>query len=154
MRAIEDTAQDKTVLVLAAALVVWSLGCCFPSDQEAKDDVPTPSAVSDKQRQTAQADDDFVQTGETGYLYNDQIDQVAVAFSEDAMDKRMKAAVANDKQGYLELLDAGDMALVPANTAVRLIDNGMTTVKVRLLEGAYKNRAGWVTIEALHKAPK
>lgn len=74
-------------------------------------------------------------------------DNVLVATTDAAWDAMYKAIAANDKEGLALLVLSGDVLLVPVNTKVRVIEGAFTSVKVRMLEGAYYGQAGWVATE-------
>jgi hypothetical protein len=76
---------------------------------------------------------------------------VLVASDKDADDAFTKAAVSDDKEGVAALILANRLWPVKGGTKVRVIDYGgflnATKTQVRILEGGYYGRSGWVAAE-------
>jgi hypothetical protein len=87
-----------------------------------------------------------ISVGEEGRLYSGG-ELVPVAISKEAFDEWTKARVAKDKDGQVLLLASGKILTPQKGTKVLVIDTGMFMRKVRILEGEYKGRSGWVATE-------
>jgi hypothetical protein len=79
---------------------------------------------------------------------------VPVAIDEKAFDEYIKASVANDQRGRVNLLSSGDVFGVEKGTKVRIIDEASLRRKVRILSGEKEGLAGWVAIDYLRKIPQ
>lgn len=80
------------------------------------------------------------------YLYNGS-GNVAVAISESAMDEALDAAISNNNQRFNELVLSGKLLPVKNGTKVDILNAGMTRTKVRISEGAFSGRTGYVQTE-------
>lgn len=56
-----------------------------------------------------------------------------------------KAAIAGDKQAVIEMYYQGRAFAVPSGTKVLFIDSSWAGRKIRILEGDYKGKSGWVS---------
>ncbi len=79
---------------------------------------------------------------------------VAIGISEAAFDEFLDAEVAKDKEGHAQMLMMGTIFAVKNGTKVRLIDvggvkYGVMKVKIRVLEGKMRGRAGYVSKEEI-----
>ena len=59
------------------------------------------------------------------------------------------ALVKRDEYGLQEMLANGKLFDVPSGTDALVLERHLTTAKVRILEGTYKNRIAWIAIEAI-----
>lgn len=87
-----------------------------------------------------------LRVGQEGQLDNGG-PTVLVAIDDAAFDDLNKAAGAGDDTGVRELVRAGRVFLAPQHTAIRVLENGLVSVRVRILDGAQKDKAGWVPAE-------
>lgn len=77
--------------------------------------------------------------------------------SENAFDQLIKALLANDTQGIIELVEQGKVFGVSNGTRVFVIDSGIGKRKVRILQGLRPvdqdkiGRTGWVVKEQVVK---
>jgi hypothetical protein len=155
MQSIEEIAHDRGVIVIFAVLLVLSLGCFGSSGEDNESSQPEEPAAAEQPEQPEQTErSETVGVGEEGYIWNRGADVVAVSVSEEALDKRIKAAAANDREGFAKLLETGEMFTVPADTKVRVLEGGLTQAKVRILDGEKNGEAGWVTVESIHGGAK
>jgi hypothetical protein len=63
-----------------------------------------------------------------------------------------KADVADDIEGVHELVQAGRAFAVPVGTKARLLAGGFATVEVRILDGEYAGRRGFVPTAMIETA--
>ena len=56
-----------------------------------------------------------------------------------------KAAIAGDEQAVIEMYYQGRAFAVPSGTKVLFIDSSWAGRKIRILEGDYKGKSGWVS---------
>jgi len=76
---------------------------------------------------------------------------VPVAATKEAFEAWTKARVAKDEYG-MGLLLASELIFTPQiRTRALIIDTGMFTRKVRILEGKYQGRSGWIPYEYIIK---
>jgi hypothetical protein len=87
-----------------------------------------------------------VHIGEEGIL-NSGGELVPVAIDQAAFDEFTKARVANDQEGMVQMIAQGYIFSVDKNTKVRVIDSQMFIRKIRILEGNFQGKAGWVASE-------
>jgi RNA polymerase subunit RPABC4/transcription elongation factor Spt4 len=95
-------------------------------------------------------DSNYVATGETGVLKNGS-DYVFVAASEESFDRLSKLLAANDKDGWAQMILAGDVMPVKAGTQCLVIDPGIFKDEVRILEGQFEHQSGFVPPEFVVK---
>jgi len=76
---------------------------------------------------------------------------VVVCVSPQAYERFVKMAVANDTLGMSNLTAQGGAFLVPSGTRVRVIDRRLERREVRILEGPFAGRSGWVTSSSVVK---
>lgn len=77
--------------------------------------------------------------------------QVAVALTAKAYIDLNNAARAKDTIGYSNVFLRGDAIVADAGTTVRVIEIGLTSTKVRILDGPHAGRAGWVSYELISR---
>jgi len=70
---------------------------------------------------------------------------VVVCVTPEAYERFVKLAGANDTLGMANLVAEGGAFLVPSGTRVSVIDRGFERREVRILEGQFMGRSGWVT---------
>ncbi len=88
--------------------------------------------------------------GEEGALIVDGDTPVPVAASQEDLTALFHCFSIKDKLGYLEMVKAGQVAIIPAKTKVLVIESGgflRCNRKVRIQEGDYVGEAGWVPME-------
>lgn len=92
--------------------------------------------------------------GAVGILRVDQKgSKVPVATSQEALDRLTKLSVANDSMGMAQMALAGQVLLVPDGTRAKLIDPGFLSHEVRVLEGDFAGRSGFIAAEFLVAPP-
>jgi hypothetical protein len=72
---------------------------------------------------------------------------IPIALDEKTLSDAIKAARAKDEYATQEMLGAGKIFTVSDNTKVLIIDSNLGVSKVRVLEGPYSGKAGWVIVE-------
>ncbi len=77
------------------------------------------------------------------------LDEVHLAIDKQAFDEWIKACVAKDYIGMLELQASGRVFTVPNVTKVLVIDSSFASREVRILEGDAFGKAGWLPYEWL-----
>ena len=89
--------------------------------------------------------------GEEGILHNGTSDpNIMVATTKSALDELTKACTRNDKYGVAEMFLAGKVFGPAQGVKVLVLDaSGFvgSTRQIRILEGEYKGRKGWVPYE-------
>jgi hypothetical protein len=66
-----------------------------------------------------------------------------------AHDELMEVVLSRDQLGLLSLQQSGKIFAVPDGTNVKILERSMFLVKVRVYEGSYMGRVGWVIHEAV-----
>lgn len=79
-----------------------------------------------------------------GRLYLAGRDSVMVALDDKAWDDLITALSGKDQGALDSLAGSGSVLKVENNTRVRLLQTMMGRTKVRILEGPYVKREGWV----------
>jgi hypothetical protein len=108
---------------------------------------------SDTQHAPSNQKSKTVHIGEIGQLRlgSNGEAMVLVASNKDAFDVFTKAAVSHDEEGIAALILADQLWPIKGGTKVRVIDYGgflnATKTQVRILEGGYYGRSGWVAAE-------
>lgn len=74
---------------------------------------------------------------------------VSAAIDDASWDLMMQAIRAKDTQGLVELSLQGKVFMVNPGETVKVLDMGLTSLKIRVMEGAAKGRAGWIVREAV-----
>ncbi len=75
------------------------------------------------------------------------VNDVFVAVTEDARDRFVQLASAHDREGAAQMVLAGKLFIVPVGTRCRVIDPGVFTYEVRILDGAHQGQSGFVDAE-------
>ena len=94
----------------------------------------------------------LLKPGSTLYIYWDNGPKVPITTDLFALIDLQKAIFADDQKGIDELHDSGRQLHVPIGTAAKVLqyDKGVLTevpaYEVRILEGPYKDRKGWVVV--------
>jgi hypothetical protein len=94
--------------------------------------------VLEKQRDSRVGDICVLNSGSTSTF---------IAMNSVVHDRMMKLVTAKDDVGLTDLVLSGLVYMVPSGTKVRLIDKGIFTSEVRILEGQHQNKAGLVIAE-------
>jgi len=115
------------------------IGVVFDSGEPTPASSPTPAPAKEEVS-------DNLKIGEEGRLVSD-LDEITVAIDEKALDDFIDAAIAKDTIGYTQMLNSGQLFLVPKNTKVLVLDNKLFTTKIRILEGEHYGKSGWVPFE-------
>lgn len=89
--------------------------------------------------------------GKIGYL---RTASMTLAIDKKTHDELLSAVLAQDKIGYDNLVTSGRAFIVPNKAKVLVIDRGLFIRKVRILEGEYTGRAGWISYEEIAKSKK
>ncbi len=84
--------------------------------------------------------------GEKGFLESGA-PIVPVAVTKEAFEQWSKARAAKDEYGQMSLLASGLIFTPESKTQVLIIDIDTFIRKVRILQGEYKGRSGWVAYE-------
>lgn len=77
--------------------------------------------------------------------------RVLVANSKEELDEYFSYLRKEDTSSINSMIFNGQIAYVANNTKVKIVDDGLTVVKVRILEGLYKDCECWTIVEAVHK---
>lgn len=86
--------------------------------------------------------------GKQGILHVDRGPSThPVAIDEDTLKELFRVIDAKDDYGMSELLQTGRLLPVQDGTKILMIDEGLYTTKIRILEGPYAGRSGWVPYE-------
>lgn len=94
---------------------------------------------------------EFFNPGEEGYLRVSGSDIVSVLNTKEIQDQFMKAGLANDTYGMAKIISDGGGFNVTAGTKVLVIDQEVGIRKVRVLDGEYSMKEGWVAKEFIGK---
>jgi hypothetical protein len=78
-------------------------------------------------------------------------DDIPVATTQEIDDEFNKALTNKDVHGYNQLFAQGKMFRVKSGTKALVIDRTMNMSQVRLLEGTYEGKAGWLPVEFARK---
>jgi hypothetical protein len=112
----------KKLILLAMVLALFLVGCTNDNT----------SAIS---------------VGQNGILTRGSGTTSPVSTTKDIMDKFFKAYRINDTYEIGALVSSGQVFLVNHGTKVLVIDSGQYVLKVRILEGEHRGKAGWVPHE-------
>ena len=107
-----------------------------------KDDFSAPVAVTTP----AQPPQTVMDLGAEGRL-SSGVEKVAVATDLKAFDEWNKSLISKDQHGMLAMLVSDRVLSVPADTRVKVIERKWSKTRVRILEGDFAGRAGWVPYE-------
>jgi hypothetical protein len=90
-----------------------------------------------------------VHQGETAVLAHGTWSTLPVALSKDTVHRLTRAAEIQDQSIIKDLIDRGRAVEVSANTRVRVIGDSYNERQVRLEDGPYAGKTGWVPYEWL-----
>jgi hypothetical protein len=126
----------RNVLLLLGIFMLLGMLCVFSGlDRGGTGSKSSPSVSTD------------VMIGEIGILHGSTGTHSVVFLTKEALDQFFKAKAANDDYG-VNLILGSDLAFMVRNgTKVRVIDKGMFTRNIRILEGEMQGRAGVVATE-------
>lgn len=85
--------------------------------------------------------------GETGVLSKGDGEIVPLGATKVDFDQMTKTLLAKDDVGWNELVTSGRVIGVDHGTRVRVIDRGLYWRQVRVMEGTYKDRSGYLPVE-------
>lgn len=89
--------------------------------------------------------------GDEGVLAVKDGGSVPVAATKAALDQLSKLSHAKDKQGIAALMLTGNVWSVPSGTRCHVIDHGLLTYEVRLLDGARAGTACFVASDFVRR---
>ncbi|MBA7670164.1 hypothetical protein ES703_78308 [subsurface metagenome] len=91
-------------------------------------------------------------TGERGYLHSG-VGQVVLGVDKKTLKEMNAAVIAKDTFGLDKLIKSGRIFTVPDGTKILMLDSGWSFLveKVRILDGKYRGKAGWVPYERVRK---
>lgn len=112
-------------ILLAAAALLFCCGCTRLETRE----------------------DHIVHRGETAVLVHHDWKTVPVAM--DKADAHAMANAAESAHGAVKLAGSGQLLLVPAGARVRIVSESYNEREVRIEDGEYAGRTGWVPYEWL-----
>lgn len=78
-------------------------------------------------------------------------DDILCAISNDKYKELINCLVKKDDIGWNELFANGEAFTISSNTRAIVLDYKLSTAKVRISEGLYKDQIAWVAIEAVGK---
>lgn len=80
------------------------------------------------------------------------IDQwTVVAIDKKSHNRQLKARLADDKKGYVELVVAGKAFILDQHVSALVIDKGPVLRKVRILEGEHRGEEGWICFSEIFR---
>jgi len=126
----KGTAVREALLLLCATLVLT--GCCGA----VSDSPETPKIGEETRLDAAKA-----AAGTSS--------EVLLAVNQYTRDEMIDALEAKDNYGLANLLLSGRVFPVADRTKVLVLDRDWYIVRVRVLEGPYAGKSGWVNYEAL-----
>ena len=72
---------------------------------------------------------------------------LALGTTKAACEALTKAAVIGDRQGFMQIIMSGRGFGVPPGIKVLVLDRTIGLCEVRLLEGRFQGRSGWLEVE-------
>lgn len=142
-----DTARGMAMVKPAAYALVGVVvafrfvsGCVAPAVADRPADYPA---------YTGPTSANPVHRGDVGVLEAGESDVFAGA-SQPALDRLTQLAIAGDREGIAQMTLAGQVLLIKRGTHARLIDPGILSHEVRVLEGEYAGRSAFIPCEYLH----
>jgi hypothetical protein len=130
--------------LVSVGLVLLSVCVLVPLNNRS---ASSESAQPSSPRDSAKSTNDAPAITREARLYVQGLNEVAVARSEDAFEKFLRASARGDRQGQMELALAGDIFLVPNGTKVLVLEYGFAKSEVRMLDGPSAGASGWVPRE-------
>jgi len=85
--------------------------------------------------------------GSEAFIRVPNLDTVQLAVDKESSEMWIKACVAKDYIGMVELEASGRIFTVPSGTKVLVIDSSFAIRKVRVLEGDAFGKSGWLPYE-------
>jgi hypothetical protein len=133
--------QTRSLLMLAIAGI---MGCLIASCSGGKGAAQNSSSTSSANSSTATDNSYEFWLEQKGSPTN----LVYLSVSEESLGKLMKAETSNQPIFELGILARNGTAFAAyQKTLVEILENKGTCMKVRLLEGQWKNRIGWIHAE-------
>lgn len=80
--------------------------------------------------------------------------KVILATDTDSLSRLTQLSNAGDTEGALGLVLAGRAFLVDSDVQARIIDTGIFSSEVRILEGDQYGKSGWLPVEFIHANPR
>jgi hypothetical protein len=149
MRPVKTIARVSVVILL-----LWIFIDVITHKPKSEHQTTPPAATATtSEAATSKHKSETVRIGEIAQLRLESNSEaiVLVASTNEAFDAFTKAAVSHDKEGVAALVLADKLWPVKGGTKVRVIDYGgflnATKTQVRILEGVYYGRSGWVASE-------
>ena len=109
---------------------------------------PTPTETASEPASTATSAERPFRTGSIGVLRSGG-GYVLAGTSEAALDRLTQLCNAKDSYGLAQMMLAGQALGIKDGTRARLIDPGIITHEVRVLEGEYRGRSAFISAEFL-----
>lgn len=88
-----------------------------------------------------------VSRGEEGFLRVAGQKEILVASTKESLDRLVNAAVSKDNYGMGEMVLSGEAFFVDTGIKVLVIESGLTSKRIRILEGKKTGYSGWVPSE-------
>jgi hypothetical protein len=85
--------------------------------------------------------------GDIGMINDGSRSPVPLSSTKDGYEEMAKAGRAHDTVGLRQMVLAGKVFAVPVGTRARVIDMSFAMRRVRILDGKYKDAAGWLPFE-------
>ena len=76
---------------------------------------------------------------------------VIVAVTKADLDEITRLSIAGDNLGIATMIADGNAFMVNKGTKARVIERGLYTRRVRIMDGDYYGESGWVPMEFCHK---
>lgn len=132
----ELTLKEKIVAVVLGVIIAFVVISFFTGN-----DLNTPTASTKTS----------LRIGEEGIIHRDGVQKILISIDEVSMEESMKAFMAEDWQGIMELISSGRAFQVNNDTRVKVIDRNIGGRKVRILEGEMHGKSGWISMEFVKK---
>lgn len=145
-------AMPLWIILLCIIAIGWLVNYHPPESKTPPESATKPSAttVTISATPTPKHKSETVRIGEIGQLRAGDSEVVYVAATREANDAFTKAAVTNDREGIAALMLTDRLWPIRAGTKVRVLGYGgflSGTTEIRILEGGYYSRSGWVPSE-------
>ena len=89
----------------------------------------------------------WLKTGEDGYVSVEGSDTVLIATTKEYYDEMFKLLTIKDTLGVSQMVLDGKVLLADKGTSVKVIGSTMASREVRITEGKYIGKSGWVPSE-------
>lgn len=132
-----DRSVRRVFLIGGASAVAAIVLIVVIATQGSRSPTPQPNAT---ERQT-------IGIGGIGLLSKGDGDIVPLGVTKLDFDQMTKTLLAKDDVGWRELIGSGRVIGTPDGTRARVVDRGMYWRQVRLLDGPFKDRSGYVPME-------